>query len=486
MRLLPRSLFGRLVIVLLAGLITAQIAGLAFHLHDRGELLSRASGIESARRIADVVRLLDTLAPPERERFVAVMSSPPLAISLDRPPLTEGGAAQAALFGTFLRGFLGEDRPMRVAVGENPQPVARVPPYMVHPGMGGPGDPFGPAMMRYFAPAAFSFVAQVRLRDGAWVTFDSRQPPETASWPYRVLLSVLVLLVAVILLSLFAVRWITRPLKTLADAAEELGKDINRPPLPETGPTEVSRAARALNTMQSRLSRYLRDRTRILAAMSHDLKTPITRLRLRAELLDDPQVRQKFSKDLEEMEAMVGATLDFMRGLENEEQPRRIDVMALLESVQEDTRELGGRVEIEGAASMPYEGRPQALKRCLANLIDNAVKYGQSARVAVDDDPARLRISVRDQGPGIPDAELERVFEPFHRLESSRSRDSGGTGLGLSIARNIAELHGGTLALRNLPAGGLEAVLTLPRRARPNGEELADTTKPKSPSGETA
>jgi signal transduction histidine kinase len=217
--------------------------------------------------------------------------------------------------------------------------------------------------------------------------------------------------------------------------------------------------------MQARLSRYLRDRTRILAAMSHDLKTPITRLRLRTELLDDPQVRQKFSKDLEEMEAMVGATLDFMRGVENEERVQRVDVMALLESLQADARELGGRVEIEGTTSAPYEGRPQALKRCLTNLIDNAVKYGKSAQVALDDDPAHLRICVRDEGPGIPEAELGHVFEPFHRLESSRSRDSGGTGLGLSIARNIAELHGGTLVLRNLPGGGLEAILTLPHRA---------------------
>jgi signal transduction histidine kinase len=469
MRLLPASLFGRLVIVLLAGLIGAQIAGLAFHLHDRGELLARSSGIESARRIADVVRLLDTLAPAERERFVAVLSTPPLLISLGRPALSDGEAAQgaqAALFGTFLRGMLGEDRSIRVSVDESPAPPGsrRRPPYMMHPGRGGPEPPFGPGMMRYFAPPGFFFIAQVQLRDGAWVSFDSRLPPEASSWPYRMLLSVLVLLAAVILLSLFAVRWITRPLKTLADAAEELGRNIDRPALPETGPVEVGRAARALNTMQSRLSRYLRDRTRVLAAMSHDLKTPITRLRLRTELLDDPKIRQKFAKDLEEMEAMVGATLDFMRGVENEERVQRVDVMALLESLQADARELGGPVEIEGAARSPYEARPQALKRCLANLVDNAVKYGKSARVLVDDDATRLRICVLDEGPGIPEAELERVFEPFHRLESSRSRESGGTGLGLSIARNIAELHGGTLVLRNREGGGLEAVLTLPRR----------------------
>jgi signal transduction histidine kinase len=165
------------------------------------------------------------------------------------------------------------------------------------------------------------------------------------------------------------------------------------------------------------------------------------------------------------MESMVGATLDFMRGLESGERSQRIDVTALIESLQSDAREIGGRVEIEGAASAPYSGRPQALKRCLGNLIDNAVKYGKSAWVTVDDDAARLKISVRDEGAGIAETELERVFEPFHRLESSRSRDSGGTGLGLSIARNIAEQHGGTLVLRNIPAGGLEAVLTLPRKA---------------------
>jgi signal transduction histidine kinase len=471
MRLLPQTLFSRLVFVLLAGLITAQIVGLAFHLRERGELLSRASGMESARRIADVVRLLDTLAPAERGRFVTVLSAPPLLISLERRPLAEASGeaaqgAQAALFGTFLRRFLGDDRPISVAVDDNAGVLApHFPPYMRHPGLGAPETPFGPGMMRYFAPPGFSFVAQVRLGDGAWVTFDSREPPEASGWPYHLLLSVLVLLVAVILLSLFAVRWITRPLKTLADAAEELGKDINRPPLPETGPVEVVRAARALNTMQSRLSRYLSDRTRILAAMSHDLKTPITRLRLRSELLDDAEIKQKFAKDLEEMESMVGATLDFMRGLESGERSQRIDVTALIESLQSDAREIGGRVEIEGAASAPYSGRPQALKRCLGNLIDNAVKYGKSAWVTVDDDAARLKISVRDEGAGIAETELERVFEPFHRLESSRSRDSGGTGLGLSIARNIAEQHGGTLVLRNIPAGGLEAVLTLPRKA---------------------
>lgn len=313
--------------------------------------------------------------------------------------------------------------------------------------------------------AGISFVVQAPLQDGTLVTFDSRQPLETFNWPYRLLLSLGILLVAVIVLTLIAVRWVTRPLKILAEAAERLGADIERPPLPEKGPLEVRSAARAFNTMQQRLVAFIRDRTRILAAMSHDLKTPITRLRLRAELLDNAKLREKFEKDLAEMESMVGATLDFMRGVENREPRQPLDVMALLESLQADAAELKGRVEIEGAALKPYRGLAQALKRCLRNLIDNAVQYGKSARVRVDDSASALRISVRDEGPGIPERDLEHVFEPFYRLEGSRSRDTGGTGLGLGIARNIARAHGGDIVLRNVPGGGLEAVLTLPRTA---------------------
>jgi signal transduction histidine kinase len=272
-----------------------------------------------------------------------------------------------------------------------------------------------------------------------------------------------VLLAGVVLVSLLAVRWATRPLNTLADAAEELGRDIQRPPLPEAGPVEVRRAARAFNTMQSRLARFIGDRTRIFAAMSHDLKTPITRLRLRAELLDDPAVRAKFAADLAEMESMVGSTLDFLRGLESAEAARPIDMAALLESLQADFSEGGAKVSVEAPGLRPYPGRAQALKRCLANLVENAVKYGGAAKVTALDGSDRLEIRIRDEGPGIAQADLDRVFDPFYRVEASRNRETGGTGLGLTIARGIARGHGGDVVLRNHPDGGLEALLTLPR-----------------------
>lgn len=475
MRVLPRSLFARMVLVLFAGLVVAQLVSFAIHWRERGEFMMRAAGARSAERIVDIIRLLDSIAPAERARIVNVLDSPPLHISLGEPPLAliTGDAEQeerAAQFAEVLRGALGEQYPLLVFVTQARSWSGPGPGYGTRPGMmggagkGGPGAGPGPYGQGRRGFGGASFVVQARLQDSTLVTFDSRQPSERVNWPLRLLLSLSVLLVAVFAITLFAVRWVTRPLKTLADAAQSLGEDINRPPLDEGGPLEVGRAARAFNTMQQKLARFIGERTRIFAAMSHDLKTPITRLRLRAEMLDDPVLREKFEKDLLEMEAMVTAALDFMRGLDHREPAQPVDVMALLESLQADVREVGGEVRIEGAASAPFRGHAQSLKRCLSNLIDNAVKYGKAATIAVEDTAEQLLICVRDGGPGIPDAELERVFEPFHRLEPSRNRATGGTGLGLAIARNIAQAHGGELVLKNRPSGGLEAVVTLPRR----------------------
>jgi signal transduction histidine kinase len=243
--------------------------------------------------------------------------------------------------------------------------------------MGGPG-------MHRAPHEGFALFAQVQLTDGTWATFDSQLPPSSASLPWRLLLTLLVLLAAVLLISWLAVRWITRPLQFLASAADELGRNINRPPLPETGPVEVSRAARAFNTMQSRLVRLIEDRTRLLAAMSHDLKTPITRMRLRAELLDDDATRAKFDSDLREMESMVGETLDFMRGLGAREPAQPIDVIALLESLQSDYEAMGRAVTVAGRADAPFSGMPSQLKRCL--VIDRQRDALRQARRHRDQD----------------------------------------------------------------------------------------------------
>jgi signal transduction histidine kinase len=268
-------------------------------------------------------------------------------------------------------------------------------------------------------------------------------------------------------LSVVAVRWVTRPLDRLASAAEALGRDINRPPLTEGGPQEVRRAARAFNSMQERLSRYIRTRTGILAAMSHDLKTPITRLRLRAELLEQAEVRDKFVRDLADMERLVGTTLDYMRGLDDREPLQAIDVPALLAALQADAEDMGHAVRVIGSTAAPFYGKPQGLRRCLQNLLDNALRYAGEVELELRDSAPALTLYVRDRGPGIPEDQLERVFEPFYRLESSRNPATGGSGLGLSIARNLAQSMGGDVTLRNRPGGGLEAGVTLPRAANP-------------------
>ena len=468
MRLLPRSLFGRLLLVLASGLILAQLLSAAINFAERDSVLGRASGMQHGQRIADIVRLLDSLGPAERARIAGILNVPPLVVALDRAPPAEDSAAiggtRAAMFSGVLRAALGDERPLRVTMSGKPPAWAA--------GAPGPGagrrhlqdGPMGPGGMRRFAPDGPAILVQVRLLDGTWATFDTQAPQESASLPWRLLATLLVLLAAVLLLSFVAVRWVTRPLHRLAAAADDLGRDINRPPLPEGGPVEVSRAARAFNTMQTRLIRFIDQRTRLFTAMSHDLKTPLTRMRLRAEMLEDGSLRESFESDLLEMEDMVTQTLEFMRGINNREPARNIDLVGLLEGLQADNEAMGRTVIIAGQVSGPCFGPPQLLRRCLANLIDNAAIYGHRAEVSFGESETELTIRIRDHGPGIPEDELETVFEPFYRLERSRSRETGGTGLGLAIARSIAQAQGGDVRLRNHPDGGLEAILTLPWR----------------------
>ena len=305
---------------------------------------------------------------------------------------------------------------------------------------------------------------EVQLRDGRWARFDAELPAAPDALPWRLVLTLAVLLAAMLLLSYVAVRWVVRPLHVLAKAADGLGQDLERAPLPEDGPREVRQAARAFNTMQRRLSGFINDRTRVLTALSHDLKTPLTRLRLRAELLDDDDQRERFEADLREMETMVVQTLEFMRGLGSSAPREPVDVNALLATLQADNAAMGRTLRTEGQAAAPYAADASLLNRALGNLVDNACSYGGGATITVQDTAERLELQVLDNGPGIPKAQLEQVFEPFFRLEASRSRATGGTGLGLGIARNIARSHGGDLVLRSRPEGGLAAVLTLPRR----------------------
>lgn len=473
-RWLPGSLFGRLMLVLGAGLLLAQLLSAAINVAERDRLVSGSFGLQPAQRIADIVTLLDGLGQNERERVVAVFNLPPLVLSLHDQPRVPAAPApgwRAGMFTARLQAALGEQRSVRVEAREGfvglPTPLPPGNLASPHEAMHGPGAGMlghgpGAGMMTGGLPVLRT---EVQLRDGRWARFDAELPAAPDALPWRLVLTLVVLLAAMLLLSYVAVRWVVRPLHALAEAADALGQDLERAPLPEDGPREVRQAARAFNTMQRRLSDFINDRARVLTALSHDLKTPLTRLRLRAELLDDDDQRERFEADLREMETMVAQTLEFMRGLGQHTPRVAVDVNSLLAALQADGAAVGRPLRVEGQAAAPYVADASLLKRALGNLVDNACAYGGGATLRVHDSADRLELQVLDDGPGIPEAQLEQVFEPFFRLEASRSRVTGGTGLGLGIARNIARSHGGDLVLRNRPEGGLMAMLSLPRRS---------------------
>lgn len=292
--------------------------------------------------------------------------------------------------------------------------------------------------------------------------------PGLEAVPVRFLWHLALTLVAVIGLSLIAVRWVTKPLQKMATAATAFAHDLDVAPLEETGPAEARRAAEAFNFMQKRLRKLVVERGRALAAMSHDLRTPLTRMRLRAELVEDPVLRGKLNADIDAMQSMVDGVLSYLRGIEDGEPVQTIDMEALLHSIVEDERVLGRPVELgertpDGGSSAPYAGKLSILRRAITNLVNNAVAYGQAVTVRLHDSPEALQVVVEDDGPGIPEADLERVTEPFVRLDESRSLDTGGVGLGLAIVRDAAAYHGGQLILENRREGGLRASLVLPR-----------------------
>jgi signal transduction histidine kinase len=307
---------------------------------------------------------------------------------------------------------------------------------------------------------------RVRLGDGSSVVVLARRVGMPVSdWVLWLLLAQWVVLAAC---AWVVVRLVTRPLAQLAAAADELGPELKARTLDETGPTEVAHAARAFNAMQRRIAGYMAERVEILASISHDLQTPITRMRLRTELMDDERDREKFCQDLDAMQTLVREGVSYARTLHGAaEPPARIDVDALLEAMVADYEDAGEKLLLEDRVGESIVTRPNALRRILTNLVDNALKYGDDVRLRVETEPESLVIAVLDRGPGIPPDQLEVVLKPFHRVESSRNRSTGGTGLGLAIAHQLAMAMGAGLELRNRAEGGLEARLTLTTRSPP-------------------
>jgi signal transduction histidine kinase len=285
-------------------------------------------------------------------------------------------------------------------------------------------------------------------------------PPPMFQW--GLVMDVVIRLTAMGVAAWVGARWLSQPIKRLAQAALALGSDIHRSPLPMEGPKECRDATLVFNQMQAQIRQQLSDRDRFVAAVSHDLRTPLTRLRLRVEGIANDAQRQKFQQDIIEMDEMITSTLDYLRGSANQEARVLLDVNALVDSIREDQLDCGQVITVSGAAA-PLMAQPCALRRCLSNLVDNAIRYGGSAEIKLVDAPDHLLIEVCDQGAGLPEGELSKVTAPFYRVEGSRNRQHGGVGLGLSIASDIARHHGGRLQLRNGPSAGLMVGVFLPR-----------------------
>ena len=427
---LPRSLFGRLVLLMTVGLVVAQVAGAVLHLTERQRTVGRTVSHEMAQRIAAVYRAIDNHDAETRAHLAALLSAPrqQLTIEASAPPGTPGTPV-----------LIDFDRNLTTLLGA----AVEVRPVVL-PRLG-----------------AFTFDLYLKLSSGQWLRIRGGAPDEIFAWPWPLLVNLVVMLVAVVVLVGFAARSTVRPLTELARAARGLADDLRRPPLPETGPSEVRDAARAFNVMQTTLREGIEERERFLAAVSHDLKTPVTRLRLRTEMLADSDLRDRFRTDLAEMQHMLEGALDYLRGEAIDEPIQPVDLVALAESLVDDFSAMG-EITLHAPASLRVACRPKALKRALSNLIDNALKYGARAEISLVSKPDGLSVTVDDDGPGLPEAELERVFEPFYRVEGSRSRDTGGAGLGLAIVRQIARGHGGEVRLANRPGGGLRAELWCP------------------------
>jgi signal transduction histidine kinase len=307
-------------------------------------------------------------------------------------------------------------------------------------------------------------VISMRLPDQTWVNVSllswSSRPPGV----HGTLLSTSLMAAGALIIALMLVRSQTRPLSTFVKAAERIAHVPGVAPVEEEGPREVRALATAFNDMQKRITRLIDDRTHALAAVSHDLKTPLTRLRFRSEELEDVGLRAAIASDLDEMERMIDQTLSYLKEERGDEEVKPVDLVAILETITDDAADAGGQARLEGSASAVIDGRRLALKRAFGNLIGNAVKYGTRAETRVEDRGTEVRVTIADEGPGIPVADRERALQPFVRLEPSRNNETGGFGLGLSIADAVIRGHGGRMDLHNGPEKGLVVTVVLPKR----------------------
>jgi signal transduction histidine kinase len=467
-RLLPDSIAGWVILVVITGLVASQVIAIAIHYDSRREAQTILEDVRIAERVVTLTRLISLIPSEQRPDIVRSVSRPSLIVTWE--PNSAVDATDPANEKTQLLTDVLAER--QENMGLRSIQVDYVDAPLELPIGGGVIDTLlndddkelrgtlRQALEQQLAGP--TFVISLQLADSTWLNFAAVDRATVPAWSHQSIALIAVMMLAVIALSVLGIRRLTAPLGTLAQAAERLGRDVNAPPLAERGASDVRKALRAFNNMQERIQRFIEDRTRMIAAISHDLRTPITRLRLRAEFVEDPEQQARMLADLDDMETMIRSTLSFAREEANPEPRRDVDLVALLRSICEDVPDIELTI---GAEPLLLDGQPVALRRGFCNLIDNAMKYGQRARIDLSADADSIGVTVDDDGPGLGEEELERVFLPFYRVEQSRSRDTGGVGLGLAVARTVFRAHGGDVRLANRPEGGLRASVILPRAA---------------------
>ncbi|RRV18194.1 ATP-binding protein [Pseudomonas saudiphocaensis] len=475
-RLVPRSLLGRMLFLTLLVVLLAQ--GLSSFIWVSQLRANQMEGLlASARSLAHSMSasvsffrslplgyrplVLDQLRSMGGTRFFVSLNDKPLDMQI-LPPTKRKQAVLEAV-DEVLRERLGSDVDMSVnfvspddlRLFNGGLKLDELPRSWAHYALSlKPLDPPVLVTQIQIAPGEWLYLAS--LMPAPYVSLENEGVPTQQLWFILLTTSFLLLFIGIL------VHWQSRPLKRLAQAAREMSLGSEVELLPEAGGSEVVEVSRAFNSMRERIGRYLTERAQLFTAISHDLRTPITRLRLRVELLEDPALQAKFSRDLDELELLVKGALQCVKDTDIHENIEPLDLSLLLNCITEPylTPTGNGRVSLQGRAGLPYPGKPLALKRCIGNLLDNALKYGERAHLSIEDSPEHFVLHVDDEGPGVPEAWLAQVFEPNFRLSAKKP----GYGLGLGIARNIAHSHGGEITLRNLPEGGLRVTLRLPRK----------------------
>lgn len=467
----PAGIAGRLTLVIVAVLIIAVWTSAALYVRDRAQTTFVLLSESVADRVGVIVPLLERTPPEERDNLLRALNSPTLWIGLTegrRPRIPRGwkpdreheSEVEAVL------PHLGERRIIIRRYNQWGRGDRAIPPM---PG----GRPAPPDLLN----SRVKILVAVALNTGGWVHFVGSTDMTSLRWAVRMVFWIALTTVMIVVISFWAVHRMTRPMRRFANAAERIGLDVRSPPLPELGSREMRNATRAFNLMQERLRRFVDDRTMMLAAISHDLRTMLTRLKLRAEFIEDAEQQAKAIADLDEMQSMLDSTLAFARDDAAEEPRTQTDLAALVQSLCDDMADAGQAVSCSTTGRVLYVCSPSAIKRAIQNVVVNAVKYGESAAVKVRDEADRIDITVTDSGPGIPADRHEDVFRPFFRLEESRNRETGGSGLGLAVARSIMRRHGGDITLETPESSGFSVRMSLPHTPMPDAHGAATGAK---------